>query len=451
MANIKVSYDSLANVKRSLEEDIANDQLTQIKSDLTTAESTISNISSGHDNVWSNALKTISTQLTSLTDSIESVLELATRTGSVSDNFYESENKIKDNVNSMDSELADYFGLPENSGYTVTANTGAQTTKGAETTSPAANYDSTSRTAAMTGTILKQNPQEKEEKKQIKKDDKDKKESPQKIDDKTDNKDKETNKTDETTTNNNNDNNNKNDSTYQDVKEKAESISSTKVAKNVTAPVVGTTAMGTAAGVAGAIGNPNNKVTTSTETTKTEEMSTENETVTAEALGEFTEDPIEGTIEVESESGTHQTAPIDVNIDKANGTQVIPALAGVAAAGASGIGTKTILDKRNSDDEEDTEEEEAKETFSGDYETAGLNENEQLDITDDIGFDPTEIIEKDELGENNFTENIEKDSESSNDEGFNSMPALAGALAGGLAGAGAGMLLDEDDEDESKE
>ena len=80
-----------------------------------------------------------------------------------------------------------------------------------------------------------------------------------------------------------------------------------------------------------------------------------------------------------------------------------------------------------------------------------LTDND-LDITDDIGFDPTEIIEKDELGENKFSENIEEDSESSDDEGFNAMPALAGALAGGLAGAGAGMLLDdEDDEDDEEE
>ena len=41
MANIKVSYDSLANVQRSLEEDIGNDQLTQIKADLTTAKSAV--------------------------------------------------------------------------------------------------------------------------------------------------------------------------------------------------------------------------------------------------------------------------------------------------------------------------------------------------------------------------------------------------------------------------
>jgi hypothetical protein len=448
MANIKVSYDSLANVQRSLEEDIGNDQLTQIKADLTTAKSTISNISSGHDNVWSNALKTISTQLTSLNDSIESVLELATRTGSISDNFYESENKIKDNVNGMDSELAEYFGLPENSGYTVTANTGAQTTKGAETTSPAANYDSTSRTATMTsavtGSILKSITSEEEDKKIIKEDDKDKKQSPQKIEDESE-KNKEINKSDDKI----NENDSKNDSTYKEAKENAESTASSTIAKNVTASVAGTTAMGTAAGVASSIGNPNNTTTTtSNESTKNEEIKTENEEVTGEALGEFTEDPIEGTIEVESESGTHQTAPIDVNIDKANGTQVIPALAGVAAAGASGIGTKIVLDKRNSDDEENDEEE--KETFSGDYETAGTNENEQLDITDDIGFDPTEIIEKDELGENNFSENIEEDSESSDDEGFNAMPALAGALAGGLAGAGAGMLLDDEDDDEEE-
>ena len=347
MANIKVSYDSLANVQRSLEEDIGNDQLTQIKADLTTAKSTISNISSGHDNVWSNALKTISTQLTSLNDSIESVLELATRTGSISDNFYESENKIKDNVNGMDSELAEYFGLPENSGYTVTANTGAQTTKGAETTSPAANYDSTSRTAAMTsavtGSILKSIPSEEEDKKIIKEDDKDKKQSPQKIEDESE-KNNEINKSDDKI----NENDNKNDSTYKEAKENAESTASSTIAKNVTASVAGTTAMGTAAGVASSIGNPNNTTTTtSNESTKNEEIKTENEEIKAEALGEFTDDPIEGTIEVESESGTHQTAPIDVNIDKANGTQVIPALAGVAAAGASGIGTKIVLDKRN--------------------------------------------------------------------------------------------------------
>ena len=449
MANISLNYDSLANVKRSLEEDVANDQLTQIKEDLTTAESTISKISSGHDNVWSNALKTISTQLTSLADSIESVLELATRTENVSDNFYESENKIKDDVNSMDSELADYFGLPENSGYTVTANTGAQTTGGAETTSPAARSGAqiaatTSMTKAVTGTILKSTPSKKEDKKLLKEDDKDKKKSPQIIYDKEENKENEINKTDDST----NKDGNKSDSTYQQAKENAKSISTSTVAKNVTASVAGTTTMGTAAGVAGAFGNPNKDTTTASESINNEETSVGNEKVTAEALGEFTEDPIEGTIEVENESGTHQTAPIDVNIDKSNGSQVIPTLAGVAAAGASGIGTKIVLDKRNSDEDDDEDEEETTETFSGDYETAGANENEQLDITDDIGFDPTEIIENDELGENNFSENIVEDSESSEEEGFNAMPALAGALAG----AGTGMLLAEDDEeDESKE
>ena len=448
MASIGVNYDSLANVQRSLEEDIADDQLTQINTDLTTANSTISDISSEHDNIWSNAIETISEQLTSITDSIESVLELATRTGNVSDTFYSAENQIKENVSSIDGDLAEYFGLPENTGLTVTATTGATTTTQATAGHGAGDYPVT--TGATPGTdhettVLKQekektkdDKEKTEDKDKTKDDDKDK--SPQTIEDK--DQEKESKETDDKENDNN-----KDETTYQKAKDNAESTSSSSVAKNVTSSVAGTSAMGTATGAASAIGNPNNSTTTSNESIENEEIDTENEEVTGEALGEFTEDPVEGTIEIETESGSHQTDPIDVTIDKANGTSVVPALAGVAAAGASGIGTKVVLDKMNTEDKDEDEEE--NETFSGDYEVAGTKENEQLDMTDDIGFDPTEIIEKDELGGNSFSENLEEDSESSEEEGFNSMPALAGALAGGLAGAA--MLSDDDDEDDSKQ
>ena len=55
--------------------------------------------------------------------------------------------------------------------------------------------------------------------------------------------------------------------------------------------------------------------------------------------------------ETPSESGTHQTIPIDTTVDKkSSSSSAIPIIAGIAAAGAAGIGTKIYLDRKSNND-----------------------------------------------------------------------------------------------------
>lgn len=462
MANIGVNYDSLNNVKTGLS-NIATDQLEEIKTLLGTAQTTINGLSEAHDNVWAGILNTIDEQLTAVGDSITAVDALATNVGAVSSNFYDAEGKIQSDVNNIDADLAEYFGLPENSGFTVSENTGAETTSGAETTGPVGPGSSggggayggtgaVTGSSAMTSSLpTKEDPKDKAEKlTQTSQEKDDTKET------KT-NSSGETNDNSQTDTNNgstnetkptNNDNTNtsrdiKESSTYQEAKENAE-----KAAKGTSKSVItsssGGAAMGAAIGAASATGNNNSNNSNSSD------KSSETEGVKAEALGDTVIGDDEFIdMETDIDSGTHQTAPIDVTIDKNTGTGPVPALAGVAAAGLAGVGTKVFLDRRDKDDDD----EEEKETFSGDYETVGEKGKEELDSSDNIGFNPETIIEE---GESSGLENevypssvIEDIQASEEKTGFNAMPALAAA---GLAGAGlAGMLGKKEDDEEDDE
>ena len=119
------------------------------------------------------------------------------------------------------------------------------------------------------------------------------------------------------------------------------------------------------------------------------------------------EDPTTEEPTPEPESGTHTTVPIDTDIPKKNssGSSVIPLIAGIAAAGAAGIGTKMYLDRKaNNDNDEDSLDEEEEYDYSGDYEVEN-NSDSYLDNTDDISY--SAIKEADEAMEKETSEALE--------------------------------------------
>ena len=394
MANISVNYDSLANVQNKLNGDIADDQLETIVSDLTSAENDISTISEKHDNIWGNVLEGVGNQIEALQQSIRAVHELATNVGSVSNNFFDAEQNIKDNVHSIAPELAEYFDNMPSSGLTVSENTGADTTSSAISAQPISGggggtgatmgtpVSAIAPTAAITGAVVEDKPKKIEDKKKNEKATLEKEAQKEGTLAKTD--DQKTQSKDI-----------KDTSTYEEAKDNAQKVSNTSSEKKVIIASTGGGTLGTATQAASKVGSINDKKVDKLDVPK------EDEEVKAEAIGDTIPDEeiIDDfeNIDAETDSGTHQTEPIDVTEEEKPNNNMIPALAGVAAAGLAGIGTKVVLDKKNDDEDE---EDENQETFSGDYEIAGDSSTNELDSSDTIGFNPESIIEEDESNNN---------------------------------------------------
>ena len=124
------------------------------------------------------------------------------------------------------------------------------------------------------------------------------------------------------------------------------------------------------------------------------------------------EPPVETEPEVPEEEPTetednnsHQTIPIDTSSDKkSSGTSVVPIIAGIAAAGAAGIGTKIYLDRKSNNDNDEDDNGEDEYSYSGDYAVADNSES-YLDNSDDIGY--SAIKDADEAMEETVTEPLE--------------------------------------------
>ena len=413
MPNIIVDYNDLGVVQTAFN-NLADVDLTDAYKGVSKAQETIEKYGSGHDNIWSDVASSLQSEKRDLDEKINEVRDLSDKSGEVSETFTDDEHQIIENVDRIDSDLADYFGLDRDiSKYTITPNTAADTSSTAQTiikpdyNSPAKlSLDAptgatTSTSPATTAVVSKMNneanetntettqtienkqetQQEKEEEKQEKDNSRDKK-AQEEQDTSRDIKDS---------------------STYKQAKENAEEVSQKTSTKNIsteTSEVAGptTTAIGSATEAASNIGKT---TSTSTTTKKDDTIHTEEKEetpVNIEVKGTASGDIIDDDFVInddllETDSGTHHNSPIDVTLDKNTSADVIPGLAGVAAAGLTGIGTKVVLDKKeNEDEEEETEEE----TFNGDYDIAGEEDNQLLDSSDDIGFNPETIIEEDD-------------------------------------------------------
>ena len=413
MPKVTVDYDSLGNVQRAYDI-LATDELSDTYSELYAAQSTIEDIGSGHDNIWNTIVSNLQSKRRELQSSIEDVRDLSDMTGMVSDTFTETEEQIVNNID----EIADYFGFTDHnaSNYTVTPNTGADTSSAAESEQPTPTPGSPSGTGTgatagssptTTTIVSKSNDSQDDNTKSTQTTD-DKKEKEESKEDNKEEKAKDDNTTDTTKEEQTDTSHDIEDSsTYEDSKENAEEVSQTSDSQNVSDVVTGVTggaAIGTATEAASSLGNANNTTTDGKDEKPTDEKDPESdEEITGQAVGDILDDDFLINGEAETDSGTHQTSPIDVTLDKESGTNVIPALAGVAAAGLAGIGTKVALDKK--DEEDDEEEEIEEETFNGDYDVAGEEKNQLLDSSDDIGFNPETIIEEDENNEHGGVEN----------------------------------------------
>lgn len=459
MANIGVNYDSLSNVQAGLKG--INEQLDDTWDALDKGNTAISDISNKHNGVFGDSLKNINKALEAIElGAMADIDELIKQTKNVQETFYDAEGQIISNLDQLPDDLANYFfdeNEPDPNGYTISENTGAETTKDAETTGPASSgggstgaTGGTGASSALVGSTATQEEMDEElpEKKETEeKDDNKQNSSNENKDNNTTNDDKNTSddKKDSSSTNDNKDNSD----TFKEARDNANKATSKETSKSVLAGVTGGSAIGAATKAAETAGN-----TTSSKKDDSNDEKDENG-VKAEALGDTTsEDGTQILGQLEAESGTHQTSPIDVTIKNKSGTTLVPTLAGIAAAGFAGVGTKAFLDKK----EKEEDEEEEKESYSGDYEEVG-EENNLLDNSDNIGFNPDEIIEEgesnsvtDSANNNSVIEDIKKSAEENDGGGFNAMPALAGAAAAGLAGGGIiGLLKKEDDEDDEEE
>ena len=389
MAQVIVNYDTLGVVQTNYN-NLADDELNNAVSKLTNAKESIEEVGKSHDNIWSNVVSSLQSEIGRLNSGIDDVLTLSDMTRVVSETFSEAEGQIINNIN----ELADYFGMDPNASYTVTANTGATPTPLAETrdsdTILSSDYYERT-TGAVTGSLPMTTALRSENintnKKNVSELSRENSENKDTTENKQDNPTQDAPSNEEKT-------DTKDSSTYKKAQKNAEEVSKTTNSKNVTnifTPVAGTTAMGAASSAARNIGQPTNPTST---TDEADELSTDEE-IKGQAIGEILDDDslINEEVTPKVESGTHQTSPIDVTIDKNTSIDSVPVIAGVASAGLAGIGTKVILDKKEKDDDKEEDEEE---TFSGDYETAGETSENLLDSSDDIGFDPETIIEEDE-------------------------------------------------------
>ena len=472
MAKIVVNYQALGVVQSELTGIYG--QLDSMWDTLEAAQTAINEIGDPHDEVFSAVSDLINNQLEVIEfGGLEAIEELNTKTGEVISTFFDEEGNIIANLDNIPDNLSEYFGIEEDpNGYTITADTGADTSDAAESTVPSGGGGSTGAVPGTGGTstvpgsqdhISSEVPHNETNSSDSNKDDNDT-DNEENVGDipgdsagrlpSNDNGNGNNNNSSNNNNSNNNDNNSKNGNTFKDAKENAQNAGNSNPSKDITAGgVVGGAAIGAATTAANTAGSTSGN---------DDGSGTDKETIKGEALGDtvvgddalLNEEDFAG-LDSGVDNDTHQTSPIDVSIDKESGTSVIPTLAGVVAAGLAGVGTKAVLDKKDKDDED--EEDEEGETYSGDYEAADGNGNNLLDSSDDIGFNPDAIIEEGESGglaNDVYPDSVIEDMQPSNDRdsGFNAMPALAGAAGAGLAGVGlVGLLKKEDDEDEEEE